>query len=176
MVNKHHNPGHKNLRQFHFSQQGYNHDNKAKYRIYEEDIYNIKGITYAYVIFSLATIPVMSEMFRGALAAIDKGQLEAAKSIGLSSITAYRRIVMPQAIVYSLPILCTNVTGLVKMSSLAFSLSVFEITAIAKTEGAKHTCYVEAYLIIAVMYVAINLTIELIFKIIEKRVKRYHVL
>ena len=140
------------------------------------NIYNIKGITYAYVIFSLATIPVMSEMFRGALAAIDKGQLEAAKSIGLSSITAYRRIVMPQAIVYSLPILCTNVTGLVKMSSLAFSLSVFEITAIAKTEGAKHTCYVEAYLIIAVMYVAINLTIELIFKIIEKRVKRYHVL
>ena len=105
------------------------------------NIYNIKGITYAYVIFSLATIPVMSEMFRGALAAIDKGQLEAAKSIGLSSITAYRRIVMPQAIVYSLPILCTNVTGLVKMSSLAFSLSVFEITAIAKTEGAKHTCY-----------------------------------
>ncbi len=140
------------------------------------DIYSIKGITYAYVIFSFSMIPIMSEMFRGALAAIDKGQLEAAKSVGLSSVTAYRRIVMPQAIVYSLPVLCTNITGLVKMSSLAFSLSVFEITAIAKTEGAKHTCYVEAYLIIAVMYVVINLTIELIFKIIEKRVKRYHVL
>lgn len=140
------------------------------------DIYSVKGITYAYFIFSFGMIAVMSEMFRGSLSAIDKGQLEAAKSIGLSTLQGYRRIVMPQAIVYSLPVLCTNVTGLVKMSSFAFAMSVFEITAIAKTQGAKYTCYVEAYLIIAVMYVVINLTIELIFKLIEKRVSRYHVL
>lgn len=140
------------------------------------DIYKIQGITYAYIIFSFGMIAVMSEMFRGALGAIDKGQLEAAKAIGLSSFQGYRRIVLPQALVYSLPVLCTNVTGLVKMSSLAFALSVFEITAIAKTQGAKHTNYVEAYLIIAVMYIILNLCIELIFKMIEKRVSRYHIL
>lgn len=141
------------------------------------DVYAIKGITYAFVIFSLGgTIPVMAEMFRGGLSAIDKGQLEAAKSIGMSTFQGYKRIVLPQALVYCLPILCTNVTGLVKMSSLAFALSVFEITAIAKTEGARYTCYVEAYLLIAVFYVVINLSIELLFKIIEKRAKRYHAL
>ena len=43
------------------------------------DVYSIKGMTYAYFIFSFGMIPVMSEMFRGALSSIDKGQLEAAK-------------------------------------------------------------------------------------------------
>lgn len=151
-------------------------------RFYQEhnihlDPYAMSGMTYAYLIFALGgTAPVMSEMFRGGLGAIDKGQLEAAKSIGLSTFRAYERIVMPQVVVHILPVLCTNVTGLVKMSSLAFSLSVFEITAIAKTQGAKYTCYVEAYLIIAVVYVAINLLIELAFKLIEKRARRYHTL
>ena len=69
--------------------------------------------------------------------------------------------------------LCTNITGLVKLSSLAFAVSVFEIMGIAKTEGAKYTCYVEAYLIIAVLYVALNLGIEVIFKLVEKRIKIY---
>lgn len=123
---------------------------------------------------SFGMIPVMSEMFRGALEAIDKGQLEAAKAIGLSIIQGYRRIILPQAIVNSLPVLCTNITGLVKLSSLAFAVSVFENMGIAKTEGAKFTCYVEAYLIIAVLYVAINLSIELLFKMIEKKIRIYH--
>ena len=55
------------------------------------DIYSVKGITYAYFIFSFGMIAVMSEMFRGSLSAIDKGQLEAAKSIGLSTLQGYRR-------------------------------------------------------------------------------------
>lgn len=138
------------------------------------DVYSIKGISYAFFIFSFGMIPIMAEMFRGALASIDKGQLEAAKSIGLKTIQGYRRIILPQAIVNALPVLCNNVTGLVKMSSLAFAVSVFEIMGIAKTEGAKYTCYVEAYLIIAVLYIILNLCIELIFKIIEKRIKVYH--
>jgi L-cystine transport system permease protein len=138
------------------------------------DIYGISGMAYAYFIFSFCMIPIMSEGFRAGLNAIDKGQLEAAKSVGIPSVWAYIRIVIPQAIVYTLPTLCNNVTSLVKMTSLAFSVSVFEITGIAKTEGSRHTSYVEAYLIIAVVYIVLNLLIELIFKIIEKRVSVYH--
>ena len=138
------------------------------------DVYGISGMTYAYVIFSMCMIAFLSEMFRGGLNAIDKGQLEAAKAIGLSNFQGYRRIILPQAIVNCLPVLCTNVTGLVKMSSLAFALGVAEIMGVAKTQGAKYTCYLEAYLIIAILYVVINLLIELIFKLIEKRVSRYH--
>ena len=60
------------------------------------------------------------------------------------------------------------------MTSLVFAMSVFDITAIAKTEGAKHTTYVEAYLIIAIMYIVLNLLIELFFKQMEKRIRRFH--
>ena len=140
------------------------------------DVYGIKGLTYAYFILTATYIAIMSESFRGGLSAVDKGQLEAAKSIGLSSFQGYYRIVIPQAMANILPVLCNNVTGLVKMSSLVFAMSVFDITAIAKTEGAKHTTYVEAYLVIAVMYIVLNLTIELIFKVLEKRIRHYHVL
>ena len=140
------------------------------------DVYGIKGMTYAYFILTATYIAVMSESFRGGLSAVDKGQLEAAKSVGLTSFQGYYRIVIPQAMANILPVLCNNVTGLVKMSSLVFAMSVFDITAIAKTEGAKHTTYVEAYLVIAVMYITLNLTIELIFKLLEKRIRGYHAL
>ena len=138
------------------------------------DVYGIKGLTYAYFILTTTYIAIMSESFRGGLSAVDKGQLEAAKAIGLTTFQGYYRIVIPQAAANILPVLCNNVTGLVKMSSLVFAMSVFDITAIAKTEGAKHTTYVEAYLVIAVMYIVLNLTIELIFKLLEKRIKKYH--
>jgi L-cystine transport system permease protein len=140
------------------------------------DVYGIKGMTYAYFILTATYIAVMSESFRGGLSAVDKGQLEAAKSIGLTPFQGYYRIVIPQAMANILPVLANNVTGLVKMSSLVFAMSVFDITAIAKTEGARHTTYVEAYLVIAVMYITLNLTIELIFKLLEKRIKEYHAL
>ena len=140
------------------------------------DVYGIKGMTYAYFILTATYIAVMSESFRGGLSAVDKGQLEAAKSIGLTPFQGYYRIVIPQAMANIMPVLANNVTGLVKMSSLVFAMSVFDITAIAKTEGARHTTYVEAYLVIAVMYITLNLTIELIFKLLEKRIKEYHAL
>jgi L-cystine transport system permease protein len=137
-------------------------------------LYNIKGMIFAYIILSFGMLAIMAETFRAGLLAVDKGQLESARATGLSTFQGYRRIVIPQAFVNILPIMCNNVTGLVKMSSLVFAVSVFEITGIAKIEGAKFTCYVEAYLIIAVFYVVINLLIELIFKLIEKKVHLYH--
>lgn len=134
----------------------------------------IKGFWYAYVLLILYFSAIISEMFRAGLSAIDKGQLEAALTSGLSKFQAYRRIVLPQVLIHCLPVMCTYVTGLVKMSSLAFAFSVFEITAIAKTHASRSLSYVESYTVIAVLYVAINLSIEGIFKIIEKKVVKIH--
>ncbi len=129
----------------------------------------IKGFWYAYVLLILYFSAIISEMFRAGLSAIDKGQLEAALTSGLSKFQAYRRIILPQVMVHCLPVLCTYVTGLVKMSSLAFAFGVFEITAIAKTNASRSLSYVESYTVIAILYIAINLSIERIFKILEKK-------
>ena len=129
----------------------------------------IKGYWYAYIILVLYFTALMSEMFRAGLSAINKGQLEAAYSVGLTKRQAYRRIVFPQVVEHCLPVLCTYVTGIVKMSSLAFVFGVPEITALSKTSASRNLGYVEAYFVIAVFYILMNIGIEWIFKSIERR-------
>lgn len=111
-------------------------------------------------------------MFRGGLKAIDKGQHEAAQTVGMTEFQAYRRIILPQVVEHCLPVFCNQVTGLVKMSSLAFAFGVPEITALAKNNASRNLGYVEAYFVIAIFYIVINLGIELLFKLIEKRIKQ----
>ena len=132
----------------------------------------IKGSWYAHVLLVFYFTAIISEMFRAGLLAIDKGQMEAALSIGLTKLQAYRRIILPQVTVYCLPVLCTYITGLVKMSSLAFTFGVLEITAVAKNSASRNLAYVEAYSVIAVLYIILNLSIEGLFKYIERRVCR----
>lgn len=131
----------------------------------------IKGYWYAYVLLIFYFTVLMSEMFRGGLKAVDKGQLEAGLTVGLTHGQAYRRIVLPQVIEHCLPVLCNQVTGLVKMSSLAFAFGVPEITSLAITNASRNLGYMEAYFVIAVFYIALNLGIELVFKLIERRIK-----
>ena len=129
----------------------------------------IKGYWYAYIILILYFTALMSEMFRAGLSAINKGQLDAAYSIGLTKRQSYRRIIFPQVVEHCLPVLCTYVTGIVKMSSLAFVFGVPEITALSKNNASRNLGYVEAYFVIAVFYILMNMGIEWIFKKIERR-------
>ncbi|MBO4547292.1 MAG: ABC transporter permease subunit, partial [Treponema sp.] len=82
---------------------------------------------------------------------------------------AYRRIILPQVVKHCLPVLCTYATGIVKMSSLAFVFGVPEVTALAKTSASRNLGYVEAYFVIAIFYIALNIGIEWLFKLIERR-------
>ncbi len=137
------------------------------------DIYSLDNVIYAYVVFSLSYIAFLSEAFRSGLGTVHKGQYEAAMVVGMSDFQSYRRIVVPQAITALLPILCTNITGLIKMTSLSFSMAIFDITAIAKVEASAKLCFIEAYLDITIIYVVLCLIVELIFKIIESKVKTH---
>ena len=131
----------------------------------------IKGYWYAYTILVLYFTALMSEMFRAGLSAVNKGQLDAAYSVGLTKRQSYRRIIFPQVVEHCLPVLCTYVTGIVKMSSLAFVFGVPEITALSKNNASRNLGYVEAYFVIAVFYILMNIGIEWIFKQIERRNK-----
>ena len=59
---------------------------------------SIPGVVYAYFIFTLSAIAFLTEVFRSAVGAVDKGQMEAAYGIGLSGFQAYIRIILPQAL------------------------------------------------------------------------------
>ncbi|TCL60014.1 amino acid ABC transporter membrane protein 2 (PAAT family) [Kineothrix alysoides] len=136
-------------------------------------VYEINPVIYAIIIFSLSTSATMSEVIRSALATVDKGQYEAAVTIGLSGRQAYFRIVFPQALVAAVPNLCTLVVNLIKSTSLAFAMTVQDITAIAKIEAASGYNYIEAYLDIFIVYLVLCSAVEQIFKLVECRLKRY---
>lgn len=137
------------------------------------NIFDINPIIYAYIVFSFNTIAILSEVFRSALFTVNKGQLEAAQSIGLTTFQSYRRIIIPQAMVSAIPNLCTTTMNVVKMTSLAFLMTVKDITAVAKVEAGFGYNYIEAYLDIWIIYLVVCSIIEILFHLLEKTLKTY---
>lgn len=137
------------------------------------NIWEVNNIVYAYAVFTLSTTAALTETIRSALLSIDKVQIEAALSIGLSPFQAYTRIIMPQAFEAALPNICTTTVNLVKSTSLAFMMSVKEVTAIAKTQASFGYDFVEAYLDIFFIYLIICITIQGLFNLAENRAKKH---
>lgn len=136
-------------------------------------IFDLNPIWYAFVVFSLHTTAILTEVFRSALATVQKGQLEAAHSVGLSTSEAYRRIIIPQALVVALPNMCSATINLIKGTSLGYALSLREITLRAKVAANHGYNYIEAYIDIFLIYLLICSIVEYGFKKYEKRAKAY---
>ena len=139
----------------------------------EFNIFQVDSRLYAYIVFSLNTTAILSEVFRSALSTVSHGQLEAALSIGLSKGQAYWRIIIPQALVSALPNLCNTTVNLLKSTSLAFMMTVKDITAIAKINAAYGYNYIEAYLVIFAIYIVLCSVVQICFRIFEKLVAGY---
>ena len=133
------------------------------------DIFKLNPIYYAFIIYSLMTTGSLSEIFRSAILTVDKGQLEAAQAIGLTTSQAYVRIVFPQALRSALPNLANLVINIVKGTSLVFVMTIKDITAIARVEASYGYQYFESYFVIFLQYILICGLIQWGFSILEKR-------
>jgi len=136
------------------------------------NIFEMNPIVYAIVVFTLNTIATLSEVFRSAILSVDKGQYEAALCAGLTHYQAYRRIIIPQALVSAIPNICNLTVTLIKNTSLAFLMTVKDITAVAKIQASYGFNYIEAYLDIFVIYIIVCSVVQLIFKYVENRLSR----
>jgi len=137
------------------------------------NIYDVNPIWYAFIVFSLNTIAILTEVFRSALGTVSKGQLEAAQSVGLTSVQAYTKIIIPQALVVALPNICTATTNLIKGTSLCYAMSLKEITLRAKVAANVGYNYVEAYIDIFLVYLIICIIVEYGFKLYENSLRTY---
>lgn len=137
------------------------------------DVFSLNPIIYAYFVFSFSTAAGLSEVFRSALLTINRGQFEASYTSGLTYWQAFRRIIIPQALVAALPNFCTATVNLIKNTSLAFMMTVKDITAVAKIEASFGYNYIESYLDIFVIYIIICSVVQKIFKIWEKSASVY---
>ena len=133
------------------------------------DIFKLNPIYYAFIIYSLMTTGSLSEILRSAILTVDKGQLEAAQAIGLTTSQAYVRIVFPQALRSALPNLANLVINTVKGTSLVFVMTIKDITAIARVEASYGYQYFESYFVIFLQYILICGLIQWGFSILEKR-------
>ena len=137
------------------------------------NIFDLNPIIYAFIVFSLNMAGTLSEVFRSALLTVNKGQLEAGLTTGLTLSQTYKRIIIPQALTAAIPNLCNATVGLIKNTSLAFMMTVRDITAVAKIEASYGYNYVEAYLDILVIYVIICSLVQFLFKRWERRSSTY---
>lgn len=113
-----------------------------------------------------------AETFRAGIESIGKGQMEAARSLGMSYAQAMRYIVLPQAIRRVLPPLGNDLISMLKDSSLASVLGVRDITQEARLYASTTFRYVEAYNSLAFIYLALTLTLSLFTRWIETRWKQ----
>ena len=136
------------------------------------NIFDINPIVYACVVFALNNAALMAEIFRSALLAVNKSQHEAALAAGLSAVQSYVHIVIPQALVSALPNICNLTIMLIKNTSLAFIMTVKDITATAKIAASYGYNYVEAYLDIFIIYIAICGIVQVLFMKAERGFER----
>lgn len=133
------------------------------------NVYDVNPIWYAFIVFSLNTTAILIEVFRSALGTVSKGQLEAAHSVGLTNVQAFRRIIIPQVLVVALPNICTATVNLIKATSLGYAMSLQEITLKAQVAANVGYNYIEAYIDIFLVYLIICSLVEHAFKLYEKR-------
>lgn len=114
----------------------------------------------------------IAEVLRGAIQSIDKGQYEAAKSLGMNYIQTMVYIVMPQALKRALPTLVGEMIALVKDSSLVSVISITDLTKVGREIVANTFSPFETWLIIAAMYFAITFLLSAFGHNIETKMKK----
>ncbi|MCX6053591.1 MAG: amino acid ABC transporter permease [Chloroflexi bacterium] len=114
----------------------------------------------------------LAEIFRAGIQSIGRGQMEAARSQGMSYWQAMRYIILPQAIRNVLPALGNDFISMLKDSSLVSVLAVRDVTQIAKLYAGRSFQYREAYITLAVMYLTMTVLLSFLMKYIEKRTQK----
>ena len=114
----------------------------------------------------------MGEIFRAGIESIERGQVEAARSLGLSRSQTLRHIVFPQAFKRMIPPLTGELIALTKESSLLYLIGVVEMMAVAKQVGADTYKNFEAFLVVAAMYLTLTVPLSLLARKLERRLKR----
>lgn len=114
-----------------------------------------------------------AETFRAGIESIGKGQMEAARSLGMTNAQAMRYVILPQAIRRVLPPLGNDLISMLKDSSLASVLGVRDITQEARLYAATTFRYVEAYNSLAFIYLSLTLSLSLLTRWIETRWKQH---
>ena len=124
------------------------------------------------VALALNSSAYVAEIFRGGILAVDIGQTEASRSLGLTAWSTMKLVVLPQAIKNVLPALANEIITMVKESSICSMLGMVELMFAAKTVASTTYISLGPYVVAAVIYFCINYPASKGIEAIERRMRR----
>ncbi|MCZ2258560.1 amino acid ABC transporter permease [Sporosarcina sp. G11-34] len=133
-------------------------------------LHDVNTAVFVVITFTLQFAAIMSEVIRSAYQSIDKGQFEAAVSVGLTNTQAYRRIVAPQAFVVAIPNFGNGLLALLQEGSLAYTIGLIDVVGKANLIIASNynTHTLEIFIALAMIYWVLSILIEQVFLKLEK--------
>ena len=115
----------------------------------------------------------IAEIFRAGIEAVERGQIEAARALGLKPRQVFRLVVWPQALRTVLPPLGNDFISMIKDSALVSALGVQDITQVGKVYAAGSFRFFETYNVVAFLYLTMTISLSLLVRGLERRLKRW---
>ena len=126
-------------------------------QLIEDDIFreNWTRLRAAIIIFGLNEAAYMAEIARSGINAVESGQMDAAKSLGMTNLQAMRRIILPQAVRVMVPPTGNEFIAMLKNTSVAFAIGVVELLNAAKIQAGRSLKVMELYTVAAFWYLVV---------------------
>jgi polar amino acid transport system permease protein len=130
---------------------------------------DIQGVPSAVIGIAICYAAYMAEIYRGGIESIERGQMEAARSLGMSYMQAMRHVILPQAIRRILPPLGNNFIAMLKDSSLMAVIALPDLLQMGRLYVSRTFRAFEGYNTVALMYLVMTLLLSLLVRVIERR-------
>jgi octopine/nopaline transport system permease protein len=127
----------------------------------------------AILAYTLNTGAYTSEIIRGGMQSVPYGQIEAARACGMGRLLLFRRIVFPIAIRQALPAYGNEIMLMVKASSLASTITLMEVTGVARSIISKSFAPVEIFIVAGAIYLLINFLVSHAIRHAEHRLSAH---
>ena len=130
------------------------------------------GITTAIIAFGINSGAYMAELIRSGLNAVDKGQMEAARSLGMSKGQAMKKIIFPQAIKNILPAIGNECIALLKETSVAGYVAIVDLTRAANLIRTNTNDAVNPLILLALVYLTLVVIMTKLLNVFERRLRK----
>ncbi len=132
-------------------------------------LFNLSPFVSAVISLSLFEGAYTSEIIRGGISSIHKGQWESAYSLGLSSLDTYRYVIIPQTFSQILPPLASQTVSLIKDSALVSTIALFDLTMAGQEIVSETFLTFEVWFTVALIYLSVTIPVSVFIRILEKR-------
>lgn len=129
---------------------------------------DVNSLAVGIVVFGMNSGAYVSEIMRGGINSVDRGQMEAGRALGLGYGTAMIKIVIPQAIKNILPTLGNEFITLIKETSVLSFITVYDLYSAIDEIGSKNYENMVPYIVMALIYIVLVLIITLLVKLLER--------